>query len=112
MAATWVAVSTSTRRRAAGWASDATCRLLEWRRGGLGEELQHRGEALGWQLSCLPVPHKSCYSHKMETQQLPAPFEVLRLKSQHVVILPVHHKEDGAQHLNKRLMNLCTKNEP
>ncbi len=37
MAATLVAVSTSTRRRAAGWASGATCRLLEWRRGGWGK---------------------------------------------------------------------------
>ncbi len=77
MAATLVAVRTSTRRRAAGWASGATCRLLERRRGGLGEELQHRGEPLGfgWKLSSLPVHHKSCYSHKLGTQQLPAPFE-------------------------------------
>ena len=35
MAATWVAVRTST-RRTAGWASGATCRLLELRRGGWG----------------------------------------------------------------------------
>jgi len=40
MAVTWVAVSTSTRRRAAGWASGATCRRSgaagEWRSGGWG----------------------------------------------------------------------------
>ncbi len=79
--------------------------------GWLGEELQHRGEPLGWQLSSLPVHHKSCYSHKIGTQHPYMPFE-LWLKSRHVLILSVHDKKDGAQHLYNRLMGLCTQNEP
>jgi len=44
--------------------------------GGLGQGLQHWGGPLGWQLSSLPVHHKSCYGHKTGTQQLPVSFEV------------------------------------
>ena len=114
MAATWVAVSTSTTRRAAGWASYATSRLLEEHRRSLGKELQHRGGPLAWQLSSLSVHHMSCYSHKVRTQHPCMPFE-LWLKSQHVFIPSVHDKKDGAQHQYdglKRMMGLCTQHEP
>ena len=60
MAATLVAVSTSTRRRAAGWASGATCRLLEWRSGGWGRGCSTGVDPLaGSSAVCL---HTTCYA--------------------------------------------------
>ena len=117
MAATLVAVSTSTRRRAAGWASGATCRLLEWRRGGWGRGCSTGVDPLaGSSAVCLyttvmlqaqdgdsAAPCNSCHFEA----EVSVICENLRLKSQHVMILSVHHKEDGAsQHLRTRLMNL------
>ncbi len=111
MAATLVAVSTSTRRRAAGWASGATCRLWEWRRGGWGRGCSTGVDPLAGNLAvCLyTTGHARVTRWALSTSLA---FYVW-LKSHYHVFLSVYHeyqKEHGAaQQLRARLVPaLCT----
>ena len=90
MAATLVAVSTSTRRRAAGWASGATCRLLEWRRGGWGRGCSTGVDPLAGNLAvCL---YTTGHARVTRWALSPSLAFYVWLKSHHDVFLSVYHE--------------------